>query len=92
MIQKHKKLCDKHSENNVGEPKLALLRNAKVAQPSDVSSFEETNQIEVINREKLAKKMKDPKCIANRIIVKPHDYYEENRLTVFAPQKKLTPE
>ena len=71
MIQKHKKLCDEHSEMNVFEPKSAFLRSAKVAQPSlydgnellkpghaplDVSSFEETNEIEVINREKLAEK------------------------------------
>ena len=100
MIHKYKKLCDKHSENNVGEPKLALLRNAKVAQPAlydanvmikpdhappDVSSLEESNEIEVRNRERMTEKMKDPKCIANRVIIKPHDYSEENRLAIFVP-------
>ena len=49
-------------------------------------------EIESINREVLESKMKDPKCIKKRVNIKPHNYYEQNRLTVFAPQTKLTPE
>ena len=87
MIQRHKRLCDENSEKDVGEPKSVLLKSVKAAQPAlydanvmlkpghappGVSSFEESNEIEVINRERLAEKMKDPKCIANRVIIKPH--------------------
>ena len=50
------------------------------------------DDIESTNRERFDNKMKDPKCITHNVIVKPHDYYEENRITVFAPQTKLKPE
>lgn len=53
---------------------------------------EEIEEIEIVNREKTDNKMKDPKCIKKRAIVKPHSYYEQNKLTIFAPQSKLTPE
>ena len=35
--------------------------------------------------------MNDLVCIANRVIIKLHDYSKENRLAIFVPQTKLTP-
>jgi hypothetical protein len=105
MMHKHKKLCDEHSETNVGEPKSNFLRSVKAAQPAlydgnelfkgyhappNVRSTDEGNLIEDENRKKLDEKMNDPKCLAHRVIVKPFDYYKENMLKVFAPQTKLT--
>ena len=36
--------------------------------------------------------MKDPKRIKKCVNIMPHNYYNENILTVFAPQSKVTPE
>jgi hypothetical protein len=92
MIQKHRKLFDENSEKDVGEPKSDCLTSVRDAQPAlydanvmlkpghappNVTSFDETNEIEVITREKLAKKLKDPLCIANKILYK-YDYSEDN--------------
>ena len=57
-----------------------------------MSSSEETDMLESVNRERLENKMKDPVCILKRVNIKPHNYYEQNRLTVFAPQIRLMPE
>lgn len=91
MIQKHKKLCDEHSEKDVGEPKSNSLRSIRSAQPAlydanvmlkpghappDVSSFDENDEIGVINREILDEKMKDLQCSKKRVNIKSHNYSE----------------
>ena len=53
--------------------------------PPNVPDSEEIEEIESENRKHLDNKMKDPNIM-------PHDYYNENILTVFAPQSKVTPE
>jgi hypothetical protein len=104
MIQKHRRLSDEHSEKDLGMPKTNFLRSGIGAQPAlydanimlephhvlpDVTSFDETNEIEDRTREKLAEKLKDPLCIANKMMYN-YDYSEDNRLAAFVPQKKLT--
>ena len=106
MIQKHVKLHDKHSDKDLGVPKADFSNKMKVTQPAlydanemlkpnhdplEVSNTEEIDEIESINRDKLENKMKDPKCIKKRINIKPPNYYEHNKLPVFAPQTRLTP-
>ena len=106
MIQKHRKLCDENNEKNVGEPKSNCLRSVRDAQPAlydsnvmlkpshappDVRSDDETNEIEDRSREIMAEKLKDPWCIANKILYK-YDYSEDNRLALFVPKKRFTPE
>ena len=108
MIQKHIKLRDKLSNKYLGVPKMNFLKSVSASQPAlydanvmfkpdhdsplNCLSDEEMDEIESVNREKLENKMKDPKCIKKHVKVKPHNYYEQNRLTVFAPQSKVTPE
>ena len=53
-------------------------------------SNDETNEIEDRTRDKLDEKLKDPWCIANKILYK-YDNSEDNRLAIFAPKKKFTP-
>ena len=60
--------------------------------PPDVPDTDEIEEIESANRKYLENKMKDPKCIKKRVNIMPHNYYNENILTVFAPQSKVTPE
>jgi hypothetical protein len=61
-------------------------------EPPNSWSDKELDELDSADRQRFDNKMKDPKCIKHRVIVKPHDYYEQNRVTVFAPQTKLTPE
>ncbi|PWA78868.1 Retrovirus-related Pol polyprotein from transposon TNT 1-94 [Artemisia annua] len=103
----HIKLRDKHSDKDTGVPKTNFLRSVSASQPAlydynvmlkpnhdspDVRDTEEIVEIETENRKRLEDKMKDPLCIAKRVNIKPHNYYEQNRLTVFVPQTRLTPE
>lgn len=107
MMEKHIKLRDKHSDKDLGMPKTNFLMSVSASQPAlydakvmltpnhappNSWSDKELDDLESANREKFDNKIKDPKCIKHRVIVKPHDYYEQNRVTVFAPQTKLTPE
>lgn len=105
MMQQHIKLHDKHSNKDLGVPKTNFSNSIRATQPAlydanvmltpnhaPLLCTEEIDEIESVSREKLENKMKDPKCIKKRVNVKPHNYYEQNRLTVFAPQTKLTPE
>ncbi|PWA93819.1 Integrase, catalytic region, Zinc finger, CCHC-type, Peptidase aspartic, catalytic [Artemisia annua] len=107
MIQKHIKLRDEHSSKDIGVPKTNFLRSVSASQPalydfnvmlkpnhapSDVRNTEEIDEIESENRKRLESKMKDPTSIENCVNIKPHNYYEQNRLTVFVPQTRLTPE
>ncbi|GJX66856.1 hypothetical protein Tco_0302583 [Tanacetum coccineum] len=37
-------------------------------------------------------KMKDPECVTHKVKIAPPDYFKENYLATFTPQKQLTPE
>ena len=71
--------------------------------PPSVVTTDEIVQIEDANRNKMDEKLNDPKCVAKRVIIKPHNYDKENfesiyRSTLskfksrFKPQTNLTPE
>lgn len=107
MVQKHMKLRDKHSDKDLGVSKTNYLKSVSASQPAlydakvmltpnhappNCWSDKEMDDSESANRERFYNKMKDPKCIKHCVIVETHDYYEQNRVTVFAPQTKLTPE
>jgi hypothetical protein len=106
MMHKHRKLSDDHSEKVSTKPKTNFLRIGIGAQPAlfdanimldpnhappNATSDDEGNEIEDRTREKLAEKLKDPLCIANKILYN-YDYTEDNQLALFVPQKKFTPE
>ncbi|GJR18917.1 retrovirus-related pol polyprotein from transposon TNT 1-94 [Tanacetum coccineum] len=52
----------------------------------------DTLEIAEITRRKMNDKMKDPKCVINKVKIAPPDYSKENYLATFTPQKQLTPE
>ncbi|GJR14991.1 integrase, catalytic region, zinc finger, CCHC-type containing protein [Tanacetum coccineum] len=56
--------------------------------PAIVHNSEDTLEIAEITR----KKMKDPECVKKKVKIAPHDYFKENYLATFTPQKQLTPE
>nr|GEV55347.1 Gag-Pol polyprotein [Tanacetum cinerariifolium] len=60
--------------------------------PAIVHNIEDTLEIAEITRRKMNDKMKDPKCVNHKVKIAPHDYWKENFLATFTPQKQLTPE
>ncbi|GJR64241.1 hypothetical protein Tco_0010306 [Tanacetum coccineum] len=67
-----------------------IIKNNHV--PAIVHNTEDTLEIAEITRRKMNDKMKDPKCVTNKVKIAPPDYSKENYLATFTPQKQLTPE
>ncbi|GJW92315.1 retrovirus-related pol polyprotein from transposon TNT 1-94 [Tanacetum coccineum] len=57
-----------------------------------VHNTEDTLKIAEITKRKMNDKMKDPKCVTNKVKIAPPNYSKENYLATFTPQKQLTPE
>ncbi|GKC46387.1 hypothetical protein Tco_1064109, partial [Tanacetum coccineum] len=67
-----------------------IVKNNHV--PAIVHNTEDTLEIAEITRRKMNDKMKDPKCVTQKVKIAPPDYSKENYLATFTPQKQLTPE
>ncbi|GJU76653.1 hypothetical protein Tco_1273723 [Tanacetum coccineum] len=57
-----------------------------------VHNTEDTLEIAKITRRKMYDKMKDPECVTHKVKIAPPDYFKENYLATFTPQKQLTPD
>ncbi|WP_254554274.1 hypothetical protein, partial [Salmonella enterica] len=88
-ITKHRVLSDKHSVPIIDKPNLEYGKIAKAAQsviydgneilkprqkPIFFECTEEDKKLDEITREKINKKLKDPKCKEKKVIITPHDY------------------
>lgn len=106
MMENHRTLRDKFSVQDTSKPKVNYLRNGIGAQPAiydsnvmfepdhaplDMRSYDEIDEIEDRNREKLAEKLKDPLCTAKNLIFH-YDYANDNHQAISVPQKKFLPE
>ncbi|GJR95153.1 retrovirus-related pol polyprotein from transposon TNT 1-94 [Tanacetum coccineum] len=67
-----------------------IIKNNYV--PAIMHNTEDTLEIAEITRRKMNDKMKDPKCVTNKVKIAPPNYSKENYLATFTPQKQLTPE
>ncbi|GKE37934.1 hypothetical protein Tco_1461339 [Tanacetum coccineum] len=67
-----------------------IIKNNHI--PAIVHDTEDTLEIAEITRRKMNDKMKDPKCVTNKVKIAPPDYSKENYLATFTPQKQFTPE
>ncbi|GJV21970.1 hypothetical protein Tco_1370990 [Tanacetum coccineum] len=107
MLCKPKPYYDEQNKVAIGYKNPLCLTRAKQVQPAlyngheiiktnhvpaIVHNSEDTLEIAKITRKKMNDKMKDPKCVKNKVKIAPHDYSKENYLATFTPQKQLTPE
>ena len=118
MMIKHIRFSDEHSVNIIGDPSPNYCKKAIEAQssiydgnvllepihdPPCVESSDETLKCAEVSRDKMIEKMNDPKSVAKRVVIKPHDYDKENFESVyqstlssfksrFKPQTNLTPQ
>ncbi|GKE13832.1 hypothetical protein Tco_1421409 [Tanacetum coccineum] len=107
MLCKPKSFYDEVNRVAIGYKNPFYLSKAKQVQPALYNGHEtvktnharalvrdskDTLEIAETTRKQMIEKIKDPKCVKNKVKIAPHDYSKENYLATFTPQKQLTPE